>query len=138
MSKKLIILVVVAALAAAVFIMIPKGGQPSDEKADLIIIIPRGASSPPSDWTSGLVIDRMYFDPPMIRVVVGVNSTIQWVNRDEVAHSATSLETPPNAQGFDSGLIAPGGTFTTRISKPGTYVYYCTLHPWAGGVIQAS
>jgi hypothetical protein len=141
MVSKAIPLAVVLAAAAGVTVFLIMGqwsGPASDQKADITIIIPKGASTPPSDWGGGMIFDRMYYDPPMIKVVIGVNSTIQWVNMDSVSHTVTSVKTPSGASSFDSGLIAPGSTFTTKLSKAGIYTYYCTVHPWAGGLIEAS
>lgn len=35
---------------------------------------------------------------------------------------------PPGAQPFDSGIIAPGRTFTMVFSRAGTYQYFCQMH----------
>jgi plastocyanin len=60
-------------------------------------------------------------------VMVKVGQTVNWLNSDMVAHSAT------DAGVFDTGSIAPtsahsdngdGATFNTV----GTYNYHCTLH----------
>jgi plastocyanin len=50
---------------------------------------------------------------------------VTWTNVGSQAHSATS----PDA-GWDTGLIAPGGSATLAFDTAGTYAYVCTPHPW--------
>jgi len=56
---------------------------------------------------------------------------------DNTAQTVTegnpSGTTPPN--GFDSGILAPGKTFTPNFDRVGATQYYCTLHPTMLGEI---
>jgi hypothetical protein len=36
---------------------------------------------------------------------------------------------------FDSGSFKPGQSWTHAFTKPGTYSYFCTIHPWMNGVV---
>ena len=69
------------------------------------------------------------YNPSPLSVPLGTNVT--WTNNDNTAHTVTegnpSGNTPPN--GFDSGILAPGKTFTHTFDTAGTMQYYCTLHP---------
>jgi len=103
-------------------------------EANITIVIPRGASQPPEGWTGGLVFDSKYFEPPTLRIIIGVNNTVRWVNLDDLAHTVTSLETPRSVS-FDSGLISPGASFVVKFNVEGHYTYYCQVHPWAGGIV---
>lgn len=69
-----------------------------------------------------IVIRQVTFEPKVLTVRVG--DTIEWENKDIVAHTATS-----DRKGFDSGIIAPGATWTYTAKRKGTYTYTCTLHP---------
>lgn len=82
------------------------------------IVIPKGAA------VSG------NFTPPVVRVLIGINNTVTWINEDESAHTVTSLNGT-----FDSGLINPYNSFSYTFSSPGTYAYYCKPHPWMKGVV---
>lgn len=64
------------------------------------------------------------------RVEISAGSSVEWTNADPVPHSVTSDDT-----GWDSGLIAPGGTFRRRFDQPGTYTFHCTPHPFMKGVV---
>jgi Copper binding proteins, plastocyanin/azurin family len=34
---------------------------------------------------------------------------------------------------FDSGSFKPGKSWTHTFNNPGTYTYFCTIHPWMEG-----
>jgi hypothetical protein len=57
---------------------------------------------------------------------------VTWTNNDTLAHTVTSTE----AGLFDSGTIAPGGTFTHTFNEAGSFAYSCAIHPSMTGVIQ--
>ena len=80
------------------------------------------------------------------QITVSVNDTITWTNNDTESHTVTSgngagIESlmnnkrgTPNGL-FDSGSFKPGQSWTHTFTKPGTYNYFCTIHPWMDGVI---
>jgi len=76
------------------------------------------------------------FSPSIIKVVIGVNNTIEWVNDDSAAHTATSMSVPSGANPFDSGMMNPGDTFTVTLTVAGTYQYHCSYHSWMTGEIE--
>lgn len=66
------------------------------------------------------------FDSTTLRVQVG--AVVTWTNKSEMVHTVTS-GTPGDADGlFDSGDIAPGGTFTYTFNETGTFEYFCIPH----------
>ena len=91
-----------------------------------VVSIVMGASNPSSTEP---------YNPSPLSVPVG--TTVTWINNDNTGHTVTegnpSSNTPPN--GFDSGILAPGKTFTHTFDKPGTIQYYCTLHPTMMGEV---
>ncbi len=73
------------------------------------------------------------FTPKVIHVHVG--QSIHWVNEDNVGHNVTGTSGP----GFTaSPTFSQGGSFTLKLSKPGTYTYICTIHPFMKGTIVVS
>ena len=70
------------------------------------------------------------YSPSTITVVIGVNNTVEWVNNDTAPHTVTATD-----HSFDSGNLNPGDTWTYTFTKPGTYTYVCTYHPWMKGTV---
>ncbi len=70
------------------------------------------------------------YSPDSVRVVLGVNSTVTWVSRSVSYDTVTARDGT-----FNSGTIAPGGTFSYAFTKPGVYDYYCQFHPWMTGTV---
>jgi len=62
------------------------------------------------------------YDPANLSVASG--TTVTWTNEDSVPHTVTSDDGV-----WDSGAIAPGGTFTYTFEQAGTFAYHCTIHP---------
>jgi plastocyanin len=50
------------------------------------------------------------------------------------ASNAKDVSLPKGAPTFDSGFMAPGGTFEYTFTVPGTYRYFCVPHEKAGMV----
>jgi plastocyanin len=64
------------------------------------------------------------------RIEIPVGTAVEWKNNDPLGHTVTALD-----RSFDSGLIAPGGTWRRTFDRPGTYEYVCTPHPFMKGVV---
>jgi len=80
--------------------------------------------------------ESLNFQPSSTTVVVGVNNTIVWNDLDAEQHTVTSMSVPSGAAKFDSGILNQGQTFTLTLTVPGTYEFYCTIHPtWMRGTI---
>jgi plastocyanin len=75
-----------------------------------------------------VTIEQMRFDPPALSVHRG--DEIVWVNKDLVAHTASS-----DTKGFDSKGIAPDASWRYRASTPGRYTYRCIFHPTMHGTL---
>jgi plastocyanin len=73
-------------------------------------------------------ISGFAFVPKTITISEG--TTITWVNKDNVMHTATADDGT-----FDSGTIGPGKSWSKEFNKRGTYSYYCAFHPFMKGVI---
>ncbi len=70
------------------------------------------------------------FTPDHISIHAG--DTVTWKNDDSTAHTVKSKE-----EGlFFSGSILQRRTFEHTFAEPGTYEYYCSLHPWMTGIVE--
>jgi plastocyanin len=76
----------------------------------------------PKPATHTVTIDASRYQPDVLTVKAG--DTVVWVNKDIVAHTATS-----QAGGFDSGIIVPGKSWKHKFNKTGQFAYTCTYHP---------
>ena len=56
-------------------------------------------------------------------LIISINTTVTWVNNDDVDHTVTSVTGL-----FDSGVLSPGQSFSFTFSQPGTFQYFCSLH----------
>ena len=75
-----------------------------------------------------------YYSPVVATVPAGYR--IQWNNKTATAHTVTHNGClTGEACVFDSGSVAPGHSFSLSLLQPGTYSYYCRLHPIMRGTI---
>jgi plastocyanin len=66
---------------------------------------------------------------------VKAGTTVKFVNDDEHAHTVVSGAAGAPDGRFESGLLQPGLSFRYTFSAPGTYRYYCSIHPGMAGTI---
>jgi len=76
------------------------------------------------------------FQPSTIDLVIGINNTVMWTNKDSAPHVVSVMSVPSGAAKFDSGNMVPGATFTYTFTVPGIYKYDCTYHYWMQGTIE--
>ena len=62
------------------------------------------------------------FVPTLLTVPVG--TTVTWTNGDEEAHTVTATDRAYTSTGLEAKE-----TYTHRFTTPGTYTYFCALHP---------
>lgn len=62
------------------------------------------------------------FQPKLITIPVGAR--VIWVNKDEEPHTGTSTE-----RIFVSKALDTDDHFSFTFGKPGTYEYFCSVHP---------
>jgi 3',5'-cyclic-AMP phosphodiesterase len=77
-------------------------------------------------------IDNFRFTPATLTVAAGAK--VEWVNEDDVPHLIVSKTGAFKA----SPLLDTDQRFITTLSKPGTYDYFCSLHPMMQGRIRVS
>src|ERR1700749_2150218 len=69
------------------------------------------------------------FNPPTLTVKSG--EKITWINRDEEPHTVVSVE----KQFKKSNALDTDQEFTITAGAPGTYTYFCSVHPKMTGTI---
>ena len=75
-----------------------------------------------------ILIENFTFQPASLSVKAGTKVT--WVNRDDEPHTATE-----DNQRFNSKTLDTNDQFSFTFTQPGTYTYFCALHPKMRGQI---
>jgi amicyanin len=77
-----------------------------------------------------LTIGAMKF--PADTVVISAGQAVRWNNTDPLGHTI-AFDTASGEASSD--LIPPNGAYVHRFTRPGTYPYHCTPHPFMKGVV---
>ena len=73
-------------------------------------------------------IDNFAFAPQ--RIVVKAGTTVTWTNADDAPHTVAS-----SSKVFKSGALDTEDKFSFTFATPGTYEYFCSLHPHMTGTV---
>ncbi len=101
-------------LAASLALAACGGGSDSSPESS-------ASDAPPS----GVTISQSRFGPT--ELVVAAGSSVTFENTDPFAHTVTAAD--GSAVSFVSGDLGEADTFTVEFSEPGTYAYFCEIHP---------
>ena len=73
-------------------------------------------------------IDNFTFAPPSLTVKAG--TTVTWRNEDDIPHTVAS-----SVRVFKSTALDTDDSFSFTFTEPGSYDYFCSLHPHMRGKI---
>jgi plastocyanin len=73
-------------------------------------------------------IDNFSFGPASVTVSAG--TTVTWTNRDDIPHTVVSDD-----KVFKSKVLDTDEKFSYTFAKPGTYPYFCSVHPKMTGKV---
>jgi plastocyanin len=76
-------------------------------------------------------IRNFKFEPANVAIAVG--ETVQLINLDEEPHTATSTDGAFNSKGLDTNQ-----TWNYTATKPGTFPYICSIHPFMKGTLTVT
>ena len=102
--------------------------QPSSGKGNAP---PGGVSAPRGDAARSekVSIAEFAYDPDP--VVIEEGGKVIWVNRDSAPHTATADD-----GSFDTGTIETDKLKSESFKQPGTYTYFCQIHPDMHGTVE--
>jgi plastocyanin len=106
---------VAAALGAATAVMLAA------------VVIPGWADNAAPATAVG--IDNFIFTPPNMTVKAG--TTVTWTNHDDIPHGIASS----NGAFTKSKALDTDDSYSFTFTKPGSYQYFCYLHPHMVGTI---
>ncbi len=122
---------VAAALAVVTLALLGACGGASGGNARAEAPAPSDGAAPDNTVTMELIRYR----PEVLDITAG--TTVTWLQKDAGVHTVTSGLVEQGGGGvtkvpdgrFDSGEIATGKTFSFTFDQPGTYRYFCSVHP---------
>jgi amicyanin len=80
------------------------------------------AASGETTESASVNISQMRFNAPTVKIRAG--GTVTWTNSEGVPHTVTATD-----GSFASEQLTSGGTFSHTFDEPGTYTYFCQVHP---------
>ena len=119
--KKTVLKVVVCAVVGAA------AGWGTGSRMHLLAAAARPASASglagePGNGPVEVKIDNYSFMPADITVSAG--TTVTWVNHDDVPHTVRNNDGTIKSKALDTD-----DKFSMTFDKPGTYEYFCSIHP---------
>jgi plastocyanin len=94
----------------------------------VLLLHPTRARSEGKSSATEIRIDNFNFGPETL--TVPTNTTVTWVNKDDVPHVIAS-----NDGLFKSKALDTDDKYSLTFIKAGTYPYYCSVHPKMVGKI---
>ena len=78
--------------------------------------------------TNAVSIDNFTFNPQKLTVKAG--TTVTWTNKDDIPHALAAVR-----KEFRSKALDTDDSFSFTFTTPGSYDYFCSLHPHMTGTI---
>ena len=104
---------VLSTLAAGQYLSRPRQGMFGNENA---------AKTTAAAPAQAITIDNFMFSPMTLTVPVG--TTVTWTNKDDIPHTVVNTD-----QKFKSKALDTDDSFSYTFTQPGTYEYFCSMHP---------
>jgi plastocyanin len=89
------------------------------------------STTAPAPTTTTIHMANRTFAPGSISIITG--STVIWSNDDKDTHTVSA-----RSGAFDSGNVNAGGSFRRTFAAPGTFSYFCQIHPSMVGSVTVS
>jgi len=82
-----------------------------------------GSEARPPAAQAEVKIDNFTYTP--VTVTVAAGTTVKWTNRDDIPHTVVSEDKTT----FKSKALDTDDSFSYTFVRPGTYIYFCSIHP---------
>ena len=125
----------------------PATTAPTPSAPTTIAVAPPTSAAMPSPGSTSSVPSTSASPDPVVdvrllafrpdRISAAVGQTIRWTQSDAGFHTITSgtvdqsggiVTASPDGR-FDSGQLATDETFELTLTEPGSYEYFCSIHP---------
>ena len=136
--KKLVLFPALVLTALALASCGSGGDSTSSEAEEAAATAPNPeAESSPAETEAGGKLERspkveivnFAYGPDPVRVQAG--GKVIWQNMDSAPHTATADD-----GSFDTGTLEKGKLKSETFKEPGTYTYYCEIHPTMHGTVE--
>ena len=121
-------------LVTGLMLVIACGGSTPEAELPTDTSLPKaGESVGGSDEGIGspdIELDIADFNFTQPNITVPVGTRVIWHNQDSAGHTVTTVEPL-----FASGTVSRDGNFSFTFEEPGTYEYYCSIHPYMTGTV---
>ena len=95
----------------------------------VVAVLPSLAQTAPQASAGAVAIDNFTFTPQTLTVKAG--TTVTWTNRDDIPHGVASDNNAfPKSKALDTD-----DSYSFTFATPGTYKYFCYVHPHMTGTI---
>lgn len=94
--------------------------------AAFVLVLAVGTAGVAAPQPVTIKIDNFTFGPAEVSVPAG--TVVTWVNGDDIPHSVVSVD-----KSFRSKPLDTGDSFSQTFATPGTFNYFCGLHPHMTG-----
>lgn len=94
----------------------------------LVIALRSAPATGQSAQAPDIRVDNFAFSPEALTVTA--NTTVTWTNKDDVPHVIASTDGLFRSKGLDTD-----DHYSFKFTKPGTYNYFCAIHPKMTGKI---
>lgn len=86
------------------------------------------ANAQPKAAPNEVRIDNFTFAP--VELTVKAGATVTWTNHDDIPHTVVNAD-----KAFKSKVLDTGEKFSSTFPTPGTFAYFCSIHPKMTGKI---
>jgi len=93
-----------------------------------VVLHSRTATGQTAQPPTEVKVDNFTFSPETL--TVATDSTVTWTNKDDVPHVIASTDGLFRSKGLDTD-----DHYSFKFTKPGTYKYFCAIHPKMTGKI---
>ncbi len=104
----------------------PAGSIVADENLGESASENMGVSTPANENPGAKTVDvemkEFKFLP--VEITIKAGDTVRWTNNDRAPHDATAKD-----KSWKTALLRTGNSATVTFDTPGTYEYYCSIHP---------
>jgi plastocyanin len=90
-----------------------------------------GTGPTPPAGGKEIAVANFAFAPVNLSVRTG--DAVTWTNMDDISHTVTA-----DNDAFDSGALGHGASFQLTAGPPGTYTYFCQIHPFMKGTLTVT